>query len=204
MLRTLQRNRRRRLGTVMATLAMAATAMAAATAVLVLPATPASADGFGGCDSNEGCVPDNFNHWYCVNGAIDVFLRGAFEAAMANLGETNYDIFEEGAGCNATTDLVVIQDTGLDARGEYSCQTFNGSGFCERANLRLNPDNLPTSEDQVKTACHEIGHSVGLRHGVDGVDNDDYTDCMHSGSIPPGLDFDDYDAHHIAHINGRR
>lgn len=184
--------------------AAALTMLAAATIALVLPATPASADGFGGCDSNEGCVPDNFNHWYCFSTAMSVNIRGAFEAAMLYLDEeTSYDTFEEPAGCNTATDLVVSQDTSLGARGQYSCQDWNDADDCEQATLVLNPNRLPTDEDRVKTACHEIGHSVGLRHGIDGVDNDEYTDCMYSGEIPDGLNYDEYDDHHMAHINNR-
>lgn len=200
MSRTEQRNRWRGLGLVAAALSMLATA----TIVLVLPATTASADTFGGCNSNEGCVPDNFSHVYCISGAMNGNLQTAVESALQYLhDETNYNVAVDGSGCVNTTDLVLIQDTSLGARGQYACQLFNGAGDCERANLRFNPNNLPTANDRVKTACHEVGHSVGLKHGIPGVDNDTYTDCMFSGSIPPGLNFDEYDAHHIGHINNR-
>lgn len=199
--RTEQRNRWRRLGPVVAAL----TSLVGATVVLVLPATTASADTFGGCNSNEGCLPDNFSHVYCFNGAMNSNLQNAILGALQYLhDETSYDVVLDGNGCVNTTDLVMTQDTSLGARGEYDCIIPNSQGNCERAHLRFNPNNLPSANDRVKTACHEIGHSVGLKHGIDGVDNDDYTDCMFSGAIPPGLNFDEYDAHHIAHINNRR
>jgi hypothetical protein len=200
MSRTEQRSRWYRLGPVAAALSM----LAAATIVLVLPATTASADTFGGCNSNEGCLPDNFSHVYCVSGSMNADLLTAVEGALQYLHDaTNYNVAADGNGCVNTTDLVMIQDSALGARGQYSCQLFNSAGNCERANLRFNPNNLPSANDRVKTACHELGHSVGLKHGIIGVDNDQYTDCMSSGSIPPGLNFDEYDAHHIAHINAR-
>jgi hypothetical protein len=200
MSRTEHRNRWRRLAPVTAALSM----LAAATIVLVLPTTTASADTFGGCNSNEGCRPDNFSHVYCISGAMNANLQTAVVGALGYLhNATSYNVLLDGNGCVNTTDLVLIQDTALAARGQYSCQLFNGAGNCERANLRFNPNNLPSANDRVKTACHEIGHSVGLKHGIPGVDNNQYTDCMFSGSIPAGLNFDEYDAHHITHINNR-
>jgi hypothetical protein len=200
MSRTEQRNRWRRLGPVAAALTM----LASATIVLVLPATTASADTFGGCNSNEGCVPDNFSHVFCFSGAMNGDLQINILGALDYLhDETNYDASADGNGCVNTTDLVMIQDTSLGARGQYDCIIPNTAGDCERAELRFNPNELPSNADQTKTACHEIGHSVGLKHGIDGVDNDEYTDCMFSGDIPDGLNFAEYDAHHIQHINNR-
>ncbi len=196
---------------------LAAAAIALLTAVLgtalaVTPATPASADAFGGCyglESSQGCVPDNFNHWYCFSGTVNSNIRTAFINAMVNLDtQTSYADFAESAGCNNVTDLVVVQDTSLGARGQYACEGFNINNHCEQATLRFNPNNLPTANDRTKTACHEIGHSVGLKHGIVSGPNADnafpaYNDCMWSGSIPSGLDFDGYNAHHVAHINAR-
>jgi hypothetical protein len=210
MLTIQQRHRSRAPGRVVtAFVAMATTMLGTMLAVTLRPA-PASADAFGGCygfASAQGCVPDNFNHWYCFSGAVNTNLRTAFATAMTNLDNlTRYAAFVEGAGCNGVTDLVVVQNTALPLRGQYTCEAKNAFGDCERATLSFNPNNLTTANDRVKTACHEIGHSVGLKHGItDGAspDNGSYTDCMKSGAITAGLDFDGYDAHHVVHINNR-
>lgn len=188
------------------------TILAATTSVAVSAPSPAAADTFGACygpGSHEGCVPDNFNHWYCYNGAVDNTLRAAFESAMATLDlRTSYTQFQEPNGvCNTVTDIVVVQDASLTARGQYSCQTFNAFNDCDQGEVRLNPNLLTTVLDRTKTACHEIGHSVGLRHGNPNVaaDNNSYTDCMRSGNPPTGAGSlpTSYDAHHIQHINNR-
>lgn len=53
-----------------------------------------------------------------------------------------------------------------------------------------------------KTACHELGHSVGMTHHVHADVHDtqpDYDDCMVSGPVHAGHDF--YSIHHRFHVN---
>jgi len=186
--------------------AMFAVALATVTVLaLAPPASPAAADTFGGCygaSSAEGCVPDNFNHWMCLSGTVDANFQNAINGAMLNLdNQTSYARFSESpvSACNSLTDLVWMQVSGIGARGDYSCLAFNNEGECERARLRLNPDVLTNAANRLKTACHELGHSVGLKHGISGVDNTSYVDCMRSGAITSG--FNNYDAHHVTHAN---
>jgi hypothetical protein len=203
MSRTQERLGRRRPGGVTAAIAFAITLMAS-TLVVLLPAAPAAADDFNLCTVDVGCRPDNFNHWYCLDNVANAGLRTDFRTAMGNLqADTNYDVFEEGAGCNDVTDVVVIEDTSLGSRGAYDCSFDNSAGNCEQAFIWLNPNRLPTTQDRVKTSCHEIGHSLGLRHGTN-ADNASYVDCMHSGEVPAGDLWDTYDNHHRQHINNRR
>jgi hypothetical protein len=171
----------------------------------VVPATAASADGFPSC-AGAGCLPDNFNHWWCYDGSVSVVLASAIRRAMNTLDEqTNYtQINEPDFVCNTTTDVVWQQNTGISDRGDFWCLDDNSSGRCEQARLRLNPNLLTDTSNRRKTACHELGHSVGLTHGTFNVDNDRYTDCMRSGLV----DNDDawwvYDDHHVKHADEMR
>lgn len=200
---TIQQVRTRTIATAVA-LSMAVTAAVA----LMLPTAPASADPFAGCygaSNAEGCLPDDFNHTYCFSGFFDEGLRAAFLGAMGNLhSDTDYFI-EFVESCDNLTDIIVFEDVTVD-RGAYQCIIANAAGNCERAHIGLNLANLPTPEDRTKTSCHEIGHSVGLKHGINrgpSQDNDSYLDCMRSGDIVAGQDINDYDAHHTQHINDR-
>jgi hypothetical protein len=176
---------------------------------LVLPAPRASADLFGGCYgafNAQGCLPDDFNHGFCFSGIVNQNLRTAFTAAMANLdAQTRY--FDTAlTSCDNLTDVIVIQNVTLTSRGRYTCIISNAAGNCERGHIDLNPNNLLSPEDRVKTSCHEIGHSVGLKHGITqgaAPDNGMYLDCMRSGNIVNMQDFDSYDNHHVDHIDDR-
>jgi hypothetical protein len=175
---------------------------------VVVPASSATADPFPSCAGN-GCLPDNFNHWWCYDGSVNVLLTSAIRRAMNNLDEqTNYtQINEPDFVCNATTDVRWQENSGLgDTRGDFWCLAPNSAGRCERARLRLNPTQLTDTTNRRKTACHELGHSVGLTHGDprDPVNNDSYTDCMKSGEVDNDASWWVYDQHHIDHANNVR
>jgi len=206
MARSVTFGRRRAIGLV--------TAVLAACAGILAAAAPAQADEFGQVTSTSGAIPDNFNHWFCFSGSNwTTTWRSVVTSRMQNLdSQTSYTDSQEGNGCTSLTDIVFILDSGLGSstRGLYSCTAFNngdddipGSGDeeCETSVIRLNPTLLTDSHQRLKTACHEIGHSVGLAHGSNSATF--WNDCMISGAVAAGIQWEQYNAHHVAHANSR-
>jgi hypothetical protein len=193
--------------------AAAALALAVTAGVIGAAATPAQADNFGGCYGplvDQGCVPDNFNHWYCYDesvGTINATYRNQIFLAMDYLhAQTNYDVVYEPNGvCNTVTDVKWQVTTAVAPnRGDYQCLDWNSANNCEQALLRLNPNLLTNNHNRRKTACHELGHSVGLAHGRRGATPEYYDDCM----VVNAVSTDDasaitYNQHHRTHINNR-
>jgi hypothetical protein len=74
-------------------------------------------------------------------------------------------------------------------------------GICYHGQIILDPTEIDKGTDddadRKKTACHEVGHSVGLQHG------DNKLDCMIIGEIPaPTGQWKTFGTHHINdHIN---
>ena len=60
----------------------------------------------------------------------------------------------------------------------------------------MNPTLLDDDLNREKTACHELGHSLGLTHHAS-----PYDDCMISGPVNAG--HKEYINHHINHIDNR-
>lgn len=204
-----RRPRRRLFARAAATLALTLVASAA----VMGAGAPAQADNFGGCYgplTDQGCVPDNFNHWYCYDesvGAISQTYRTQIVAAMVWLHDnTSYDQFFEPNGvCNTVSDVVWQVTTAVAPnRGDYACLSFNSAGRCEQARLRLNPNLLTNTANRRKTACHELGHSVGLAHGQFGASTPEYyDDCMRTGSVNNETRFQQLNLHHRTHANNR-
>jgi len=62
--------------------------------------------------------------------------------------------------------------------------------------LQLNPNLLTNTVNRRKTACHELGHALGLTHHSSGTYG-----CMRSGSVSVATY--SYVSHHLAHIESR-
>src|SRR3546814_5769741 len=67
---------------------------------------PAAADTFGGCNTDEGCRPDNRSHAWCYgNGFTSTALRNAATYALGNLdAQTNFNQ-NRTTSCTTTTDV---------------------------------------------------------------------------------------------------
>ena len=168
-------------------------------AALMFPgALTGSADTFGGCNADEGCIPSNLTHSYCFQSNVNIAFKSHMQASITYLDAyTNYSI--SSVSCASNTDVVWRQsnDIGSGYRGLYSCRNLNSAGQCTNAHVTLNPDLLTDDRNRRKTACHELGHSVGLRHG-------DNVDCMINGWISVYYQYPDiYSTHHRTHINNR-
>ncbi|MEX0983791.1 MAG: hypothetical protein WD096_01945 [Actinomycetota bacterium] len=169
----------------------------------------ASADPFGGCSvaTGEGCRADSNIHSYCYGAGFDASLEDEAEFAMnisLDRDTLMSDLFS--ATCDpASTDVKWLDANLGGSRGEYIClepfTPYEPDGICFVARIRLDPDQINIgsndAEDRKKTACHEVGHSVGLQHG------DDKTDCMINGEIPDtSATWRTFNGHHIAaHID---
>lgn len=183
------------------TVALGAAAALAAT-------TPAAADPFG-LDTQStsvdgvGAIPDGFNHTYCFAGSGWTTTRqNIVDGRMANLdSQTDYFDTSRGTACDELTDIRFEINTSITSRGNSLCTSWDTPTICEQFRVRLNPDRLVDTHNWVKTACHEIGHTVGLAHGTN--QSTFWNDCMYSGTAPAGTQYERYNQHHIDHANSR-
>lgn len=164
------------------------------------PVPPANADSFALCSGATGCLPDNKDHTYCWSADFQqhAVMRDAGNYAMSNMvSQTTYSktFVSE---CTELTDVVWIRDPTLGAgvRGAYECQAFNSADECEWSHVWLNPSELDDDLNRNKTACHELGHSLGLTHH-----DPPFGDCMVSGAVTSG--HQQYNDHHVTHIDNR-
>ncbi len=178
-------------------------------------AAPAGADEFGQGNSTSGRVPDNFGHWYCFSGSgWTTAWQTVVNNRMLNLDtQTLYNDALSGT-CDSLIDIKFVLDPNLGSgtRGAYRCDRDNNGedgipnnadDDCETSTIWLNPTLLTTVHQQRKTACHEIGHSVGLAHYPHSVTGPTWDDCMVSGAVAAGNQWEVYNAHHVAHANSR-
>lgn len=169
--------------------------------LVLLSGTMSTADPFGIGGSTGGWRPDNFTHTFCHGPNLDVALFDNVDGRMSNL-DVQTSFTDSLVACDSATDVVFL-DANLSGtlRGQYVCQQLIGS-VCEDSEVTLDPAQLNIGDndehDTSKTACHEIGHSVGLTHGGT-------TDCMRNGEAPspPSSVNTTYDSHHVAHINAQ-
>lgn len=161
-------------------------AMAAALLVVGLGVVPvARADPFAAGPPDSGPLADSALHNYCWGPGFDVALRDNADYAMQTSLDGATDMSDQFvATCDAVNTDVWWFDADLPdgIRGEYKCVTWVTLNVkCNSSDVTLDPVQINIGnfdeEDTSKSACHEVGHSVGLTHGGS-------TDCMLSGGIP--------------------
>lgn len=165
----------------------------------------AIADPWGGCEPGDGgCKPDNTGHTFCFTDSMDndPRVRDAANYAMNNMDQQT-QLYELRTMCTDQTDAVFREVNLVGLRGEYECLDLapDGPNTCNRAAIRIDNTQIiqdgPEGKEQLnreKTACHEVGHSLGMAHHVS-----PYDDCMVNGRV--SQDHRDYNQHHREHIN---
>lgn len=143
-------------------------------AVLLVPlvmAAPARSTNFGGCaTANQPCLANNSTHWFSYNlNASNKRWRGAVEFTRVNSYETT--ALTTGLTSHEASDVYYYLDnTDRGAFGQYYClyPEAGRPGVCHHAHIWFNDSNTGiyalTQDQRISVACHETGHSVGLRH----------------------------------------
>lgn len=204
-------------------------ALAMCVAVLVGP-PPARADTHGDCNASSGCKPDSADHSYCflpsTYGTENDALRDSMTWSMNNLAAQT-DMTVSHPACDGGTDVKWAR-TDLEnyVLAQWHCLSWVGT-TCYTATNRIDieehyrigndPDNIVDSSDGVMeageldlnrdiSACHELGHSVGLAHHDRSwyYDNNEVYDCQRNDWLEPYAgqnDWKRYSPHHVGHIN---
>lgn len=172
--------------------------------VALSPPSVAYGDEWGTGTVDTGPIPDGGTHRYCWGAGFNSGLHDNATFAMQQSLDADTDATVEHQACDYTapgTDVVWLDaDLPGSTRGQSVCFVFNTNGRCDRNHVTLDPAQLNLSADpqgnRTKTACHEVGHTVGLRHGPGGGDGR-FDDCMVSGESTLVR----YSSHHRGHIN---
>lgn len=179
-------------------------AMTVAALCLAL-AAPVSADEWGSQDADTGAHPDGGDHTFCYGFSLPVSLEPNVDQAEYNALEADTDAdVAFNASCDLSgepqTDVRWLEGDLPGSRGSAPCAIYHFSPVhCDRYNatIDLAEVNVGANDewDQNKTACHELGHTVGLSHGNG--------DCMIGGERPDLTDtWVTYGPHHTNdHIN---
>lgn len=203
---------------------------------LIVPIGSAEADpygfaGYGPCENDVPCSPDDENHGWCF---ADLYRTGTQYAAFRNSArwalqnvQAQTVMFEvEQSDCYSYTDARIREGGGLsnDIAGLYICHTPQNNGFeCAAADVIINEswhtiaaNNLGDGNTEAGevdynrdlTACHEVGHSLGLDHhprsdyGASFAKDcqvSDWLDKPVGGYEVPG--WRTYNGHHRVHVN---
>lgn len=115
--------------------------------------------------------------------------------AMNNLAQQTDMSVSVQLACNSDADVRFFKfkdPSSPNLLGYSYCVKKTLDGWrCAGSYVFLNEAALLNTTMRQKTACHEVGHTVGLSHGQT------YGGCMMSGFFPDTI----YAPHHVDHIN---
>ncbi|QIK74149.1 hypothetical protein [Nocardioides piscis] len=187
-------HRRRRSGTLLLLVGLASG--------LISVTSPAGAD----TPQPDG-GPDGGDHAWCYLSSFN--QQTAADAAMTRLrNQTDVTTFYPGS-CQEHTDVRWRQGDLSGAYGQALCVATRANGTCDIHNVTLDMGTINAAarpiDQRTKTSCHELGHTVGVRHYWDNdfPGNDTAHSCLRSGEVTANwTNITLYGNHHkTQHIN---
>lgn len=133
-----------------------------------------SGDADCGPSGSHVCRADNLTHTYYYQ-SFSSRLTNATESAMTSMGYyTDINVSKESSLSYLETDMYLWIDNSLPAGiwGNVDCLSEVNYLRCRAYNVRIDPvlnDGTVGYNATKALVCHEVGHTVGLLHGVDAV-----------------------------------
>lgn len=151
--------------------------------------------------------PDGGDHSWCHLSGFN--QTTAADAAMTRLRNQTDVTTSYPGSCGEHTDVRWRQAVVDGAYGEARCILTRANGTCDVYRLTLNMTEINAAarpvDQRTKTSCHELGHTVGVRHyfGTDYPGNDTTHSCLRSGEVTSSwTNITIYGNHHrTQHIN---
>lgn len=131
--------------------------------------------------------PDKSSHSWCYTSGFT--MTTVADASMARL-ESQTVVKTVRRACGPSIDVRWTQGKVPGAYGSAQCRVRWSGGACDRFRITLNKSVLNSSPHPVsqrrKTSCHEVGHTVGVRHyfGSNRPGGDTAHSCLWSGTVP--------------------
>lgn len=149
--------------------------------------------------------PDKEKHTWCYGGGFT--MTATADAAMTWLRTQTAVQTAYHSTCTAHTDVRWSQGSVTATYGRAACRVRNSNNYCDLYRIKLNKSIINAASHPAslrrKTTCHELGHTVGVRHyaGSDLPGKDTAHSCMRSGAVPaPDKAWHTrYGAHHRTH-----
>lgn len=153
---------------------------------------------------------DDSSHNFCFESSVGSGLRDLISNEVKDALGSSTHMTAPQVTCSSSTDVRFASLTASPVtwRGIYECQSVvsGQTAKCNSARVTLNLFHLPDQFQRKKTACHETGHSVGLRHysSHEGPGTNNTLSCLISGSVPEQSKYIRYSDHEVTnHINDR-